>query len=715
MVETLTVMLLHRVRRGGALFVLLVVGMLSAAVSGASAAGWQPPTNAAVGDYGGVPEVAVDAQGKAVAVWKRHISGIEWSVVASTRPLGGQWSAPVDISRTATSMTDRTLLAPEVAVDPQGNAVAIWIGRDDPPGNDEVPRSLWASSRPVGGQWSEPVKIAAIGGDLNRDVVIDASGTATVVWTQYNEEETGTIVRTSSRPLGGSWSAPVDLSGVSSGRSAVAVNPDGDLTAVWIKDEVLQSKGRPAGGEWSAQATDLSSDAGSAGDPAVVIDQDGDATAVWSYSENGDLVAQAAHSSGPDGTWSAPVQLWDEATGQVALAVDPQRNVTAIWNSFGPGGNVMRSSSSAAGGAWSTPVALSAADGGDVPTAATNSRIVADQQGNLTAIWKAAVGPGEGPGFPGSPIPVDNYRLQTAYRPAGAEWGAPVTLVGPGDFWTASLAVDPQGYVTALWSETSAVRSRVFDLVAPLLNDVQVPARGVVGQPVAMSVDPFDLWSSVTTSWDFGDGGSGSGATIAHCYSSPGQRTVTITGTDLAGNATSTSQAVTIDPDPNAAPCTPPDPGPAPAGPSPAPGPGPVPPPQPLLNAPVLSGLKQSSSHWRTHKVKRGPRLPVGTTFQLQLDRAAQLRFAFSQIVSGRKVNGHCVKATKTNRRKSRCDRYQTGGTLTITGKAGTNTVAFRGTIRGQTLKPGRYRLLVTALADGKTSKATSMRFTIAR
>ena len=54
-------------------------------------------------------------------------------------------------------------------------------------------------------------------------------------------------------------------------------------------------------------------------------------------------------------------------------------------------------------------------------------------------------------------------------------------------------------------------------------------------------------------------------------------------------------------------------------------------------------------------------------------------------------------------------------GTLRVTGKAGANSVAFSGKISGRALKPGSYRLLVTALADGKTSPARSIRFTIVR
>ena len=206
----------------------------------------------------------------------------------------------------------------------------------------------------------------------------------------------------------------------------------------------------------------------------------------------------------------------------------------------------------------------------------------------------------------------------------------------------------------------------------------------------------------MTPSWDFGDGQSAQGAAaVSHVYSSPGQRTVTFTAVDAAGNKTQASQTITIEA--------------APKNPGPGPGPGPGSGPKPTPKAPVVSGLKQSTSLWRTHTVKRGRKLPVGTTFGFKLDRAAQVRFAFSQIVSGRRVGGRCVKITKTNRTKRRCDREQAAGTLNVTGKAGTNSVTFRGKIGGRTLAPGSYRLLVTASADGKRSAARSLRFTIVR
>lgn len=585
-------------RRGGAILLVAIVGVLATTPTSAPAAGWQPSVNAETGDKAAfATEVGVDAQGNAVGVWARHVSGLQWEIVASSRPRGGKWTVPVAISGDTRT---GEILRSKVAVDPNGNAVAVWAAR--PPeawGNENVFKALWSASRPPGGAWSEPEEISVASGVSEFDVVIDASGTATAIWHSFLEGEDdppGSFVRAASHPLDGAWSEPVELSGPSTGGNPqVAVNPNGDLTAVWTgvdpdtDNTVVRSKSRSAGEPWSATATDLSGDAGRATGVQVAVDPDGNATAVWAYSEcnnpeecktyeectnsecregldiSRDYVVQTAHRSETSGAWSGPTLLWDdtadETSPQVALAVDPQGNASAIWNSFGPGGNLMRSSTrtAGAGGAWSTPVELSTPDGGSLQgSMPTNPRIVADPQGNLTATWSAAIGPNPGIGV------TENRRLQAVHRPAGGAWSSPVALSTPDDVWAAEIAADPLGYVTTLWSGTSAMRSRVYDAVAPLLEDVEVPANGVVGEAVAMSVDPFDVWSPVTTGWDFGDGATGSGATVSHCYGTPGEYTVTVTGADGAANETSAPRTISIEPDPGLAgdidPCADPDP-----------------------------------------------------------------------------------------------------------------------------------------------------------
>lgn len=117
----------------------------------AAAAGWQPAQNAATTGRDSFARVAVDGQGDAVAVWARFVPLNSWEIVAASRPRGGQWGSYTTLTRGHRTVS----LRPKVAVDPNGNAVALWVARP-PEGNENVFNSIWASERTPDGQWSEP-------------------------------------------------------------------------------------------------------------------------------------------------------------------------------------------------------------------------------------------------------------------------------------------------------------------------------------------------------------------------------------------------------------------------------------------------------------------------------------------------------------------------------------------------------------------------------
>jgi hypothetical protein len=145
---------------------------------------------------------------------------------------------------------------------------------------------------------------------------------------------------------------------------------------------------------------------------------------------------------------------------------------------------------------------------------------------------------------------------------------------------------------------------------------------------------------------------------------------------------------------------------------------------QPPL-APALSGLGQTAKTWRegtklaqlSASGRRGRRkVPVGTTFSFKLDRAAQVAFKFTRGVPGRKSGKRCVPQTRKNRHKRRCTRTVLAGALMLSAHSGTNKVRFQGLIsKRKKLKPGSYKLLVTASAAGKRSRTGTLSFTIIR
>lgn len=674
-------------------WIAIVLGVLWIAAGSASAAGWLPPANVSSPVPGTTKEdislqdVAVDGEGNAVAVWVQGTGGPE-IVEAATRPAGGSWSSPVEVSDPG-----EDALGLQVVVNADGDAAAIWAGYGS--GGESVVR---VATRPAGGPWSDPAAIS----DAERyavepEIAIDGEGNLTAAWSESEGHWEYGVVEAATRPAGGAWSEPVELSEGSAISPRVAVDSEGDVTAVWNllgpnrDDGTIQSKTRAAGGEWSAEAVDVSGAGGLAADPEIAIEPDGDATVVWQQQDIPDFsgfhrFVQTARRV--DGTWSEPLTISkdDGLAGQADVTVDPEGNATAIWLYFGTA-RFLQVRSRGADGSWGQTVNLVTRSGGLEPSE-DNLQVEADPQGNVTALWQAWAAP--------------NIVVRSARRPSGGSWSNPDDVSAPGAYsiWP-QMAIDPQGHATVVWSgfqaNAHAVRSRVFDPVAPELLDLEVPESGVVGQPVEMSVDPFDLWPPVAISWDFGDGGSGSDAAVDHLYCSPGERTVTVTGVDLAGNASSASQTIEIESGPDHGQCPDPNPHPDPRPePGPGPGPGSDPGPGNPRIAPVVSGLRQSSSRWRTRAATRQPGLPVGTTFRFRLNRAATARLQFSRFVPGR-------------------GGYERRGTVSVSAAAGPNAFPFAGRIRGRTLAPGRYRVRVTALADGLTSAPASIRFSIAR
>lgn len=185
------------------------------------------------GEEAGNPHVAIDGKGDALVIWRGEDEGEE-RLRASYRLAGGEWEAPVDISSPGEQVQ-----APRAAVDPSGNAIAVWAGdRGELGGWD----SVHASFQPVGGSWEEPVELSSAGGDgFPSDVVFDNSGNAAAIWERW--DGISNLVQTAYRPAGEEWEQSVDLS--EEGKQGMdarvvldapgsATTADGDATAVWI-------------------------------------------------------------------------------------------------------------------------------------------------------------------------------------------------------------------------------------------------------------------------------------------------------------------------------------------------------------------------------------------------------------------------------------------------------------------------------------------------
>ena len=153
---------------------MLLGGLLSGAfaVPAQAAPTWLAPVDLSDGGQNAAaPQVSVDPQGNATAIWYRP-NATNSVVQAATRAPGGAWQTPVDLSAPGQNAFD-----PQVSVDPQGNATAIWY-RDN--GGNYV---VQAATRAPGGAWQTPVDLFVTGQTAYApQVSVDAQGNATAIW-----------------------------------------------------------------------------------------------------------------------------------------------------------------------------------------------------------------------------------------------------------------------------------------------------------------------------------------------------------------------------------------------------------------------------------------------------------------------------------------------------------------------------------------------------
>ncbi len=348
---------------------------------------WTSATDLSLaGGSAGSPQIVVDSAGRATAVWTRY-DGANLRIQSSTFPNGGAWSTPVDLSTSGQHAEQ-----PQVTVDSAGRATAVWLRSD---GTNTI---IQSSTSLNGATWVPAPADLSVGGFTAYEphVTADPFGRATAVWVLNNG--TNTIIQ-SSTSLGAGWSAPIDLTagGLDAAGPQVTADSTGRATAIWSRSDgtsdIIQSRASVNGGPWSTIPANLSLP-GSAGNnavsPQIAVDSAGRATAVWTRYIAFSPVIQSSTSvnGGPWSTTPVTVSAAGQPVSEAQVTVDSTGLATAVWLYNYTGIlNIVQSSTSRDGAAWTAPVDLTAAGQG-----ANTARVTADSTGRVTAIWQRSDG-----------------------------------------------------------------------------------------------------------------------------------------------------------------------------------------------------------------------------------------------------------------------------------------------------------------------------------
>jgi predicted enzyme related to lactoylglutathione lyase len=334
-----------------------------------------------------IPQITLDSSGNAVAIWTQfdvHHNGIyanHYSVSTGT------WGSVVSLDTNITWGAEH----PKIVMNSSGNAIAIWSQYDG------TFRSIYASHYTAAtGLWGTAALIETnIGEARIPKVAIDPSGNAVAVWHQNDVADfwsnsysvwsnhytastgtwgTATLIETNM----GSASSPQVVSDSSGNTIAVWQQYDGTRNNIWSNRYTAST------GMWSTAAL-IETGNGDAYSPVLAIDSIGNSVAVWLQSDGGRFNTWANRYSVLTGTWGTAVQIesgaWDAKAPQVAI--DSSGNAVVVWQQLdGSFYSIYSNRYTASSGTWSDAVLIESNT-----MDAENPQVAINASGSAVAIW----------------------------------------------------------------------------------------------------------------------------------------------------------------------------------------------------------------------------------------------------------------------------------------------------------------------------------------
>jgi len=296
------------------------------------AEGWGSPERIENDDRGDAsgPQVAMDLDGNVVAVWHQS-DGTRFGIWSTRYSPGRGWDNPERIAAEST----REATDAQVAMNPSGDAVAVW--RESDGMRDDV----WSNRYAPGGGWdNNPERIGSDsgGGALAPQVAMDANGNALAVWPQ-SDGARYSIWSNRYSPAGG-WAVAQTIETDDEGDALnprVAMDSSGSAIAVWEQFDGstsnIWSNRYDAG--WGVAELTETDDAGAATNPQIAVGPDGSAVSVWQQSGGGEGSFWSNRFTESRG-WGTAQRIDAPCPRELAagpeVAMDLAGNAVAVWS-----------------------------------------------------------------------------------------------------------------------------------------------------------------------------------------------------------------------------------------------------------------------------------------------------------------------------------------------------------------------------------------------
>jgi len=295
--------------------------------------GWSPATLVELNGSSAInPDLAIDANGNALVVWAQS-DGVRRTIWGNRYVLGSGWGTASIVG--SANAGDAVGLS-DVAMDASGNAIAVW----DQFNGADVYSNIWANHYSVGAGWGTATVIGSGTSVVveHARVAIDPFGNAVAVWQQTGGP--GFNIWSNRYVAGSGWSTAMSIQTGSGAASTpeVAVDMDGNALAVWRQSDLARvsiwANRHVAGRGWGAATLIESDSSGDASAPKLVLHAGGNALVVWPQIDTFNHTHLWANRYSPVSGWGQVTLVQDDVSTVPLISVAPNTNGSnlVLWS-----------------------------------------------------------------------------------------------------------------------------------------------------------------------------------------------------------------------------------------------------------------------------------------------------------------------------------------------------------------------------------------------
>lgn len=485
------------------------------------------------------PQSATDGEGNVMAVWLQT-NGSGPSVFACRYSMNEGWLEAESLEN-----SDADVRAPTVAMNENGDAVAVWRQANETTSNWDIWGALYSDG--VGWADAEPISADGLLDDDQYRAVIDSSGIAAVIWKRSGAPNHVLISR---GEVGTGWSVAeqVDESATADSMSpSIGIDGNDNLIVVWIQYELSEAsvwtKRFDAGEGWDAP--EKLSDTGEYGQTVISVNDGGRAICAWSH-QNDSTSTKDIFSSvyNPGVGWDDLIMSGHDADKthlDPRVAIDQDGNAVLAWCANSVSKDYVFCRFYEVGIGWGDRQSL-AESPWDMEFYPPSPKVAMNNEGEIICIFYHYDG--------------EKYNLRgMAYSPA--EGWTPSTLISTDNLGDVSpyysVTINEDGSGMAVWDQDDSTKSDVWYAEYLALDDT--PPSVVIespedGESVETSVIAVTGWTEPGVSLVINGmvvSVEADGSFSCNILLTEGDNHIVATATDAAGNSANASVTVTCE------------------------------------------------------------------------------------------------------------------------------------------------------------------------